>query len=152
MSFLFFLLFYFVTEGQGWSGLYNCIKDLFPSLFLCSSNREASVASVLSRSDVATSCEWNISFVRDFNDRELQEVVSFFNFIQPLLPRSVRNDTMVWKLRDSGHFDVRSFYSALQDSNSSSFRGRSFGVSRPHVIFLSSFGQRLVVKSLRVTI
>ena len=93
------------------------LKDLFSILFLCSTNRDALVESVLSRSNLSNSCDWNISFVRDFNDWELPVVMSFFNFIQPFLSRRERNDTKVWKLRNFGQFDVSSFYCALQDSN-----------------------------------
>ena len=91
------------------------LKELFPMLFLCSSNHDASVGSVLSRSGLGSSCVWNISFVRDFNDWELPAVMSFFNFIHPLLPGREGSDKLVWKPRHSGQFDVRSFYCALQD-------------------------------------
>ena len=90
------------------------LKDLFPHLFLCSTNREASIESVISRSDMSFVRTWNISFIRDFNDWELPVVMSFFTFLQPFLPSSERKDTMVWKLRRSGEFDVCSYYCALQ--------------------------------------
>uniref|UniRef100_A0A2N9ELX8 Reverse transcriptase domain-containing protein n=1 Tax=Fagus sylvatica TaxID=28930 RepID=A0A2N9ELX8_FAGSY len=61
-----------------------------------------------------TSCAWNISFLRDFNDWEMPEVLSFFNFIQPFLPNRETDDKLVWPLRKSGKFDVRSYYGALQ--------------------------------------
>uniref|UniRef100_A0A2N9H1C3 Reverse transcriptase zinc-binding domain-containing protein n=1 Tax=Fagus sylvatica TaxID=28930 RepID=A0A2N9H1C3_FAGSY len=74
----------------------------------------ASIASVLSRSELDASCSWNISFVRDFNDWEMPEVLSFFNFIQPFLPSREIDDKLVWTLRKSSKFDVRSYYGALQ--------------------------------------
>ena len=43
-------------------------------------------------------------------------VLSFFKFLQPLLPKRDRRDTMIWKLRKSGEFNVRSYDCALQDS------------------------------------
>uniref|UniRef100_A0A2N9EPP1 Reverse transcriptase zinc-binding domain-containing protein n=1 Tax=Fagus sylvatica TaxID=28930 RepID=A0A2N9EPP1_FAGSY len=111
------------------------LKDLFPLLFSCSTNREASFESVLSRSVLSTSWDWNISFVRDFNDWELLVVMSFFRFLQPFLVRNVRKDTMTWKLRSSGKFDVRSFYCALQSSNRTIFLWKSiWGVKAPRRI------------------
>ena len=71
------------------------LKDLFPLLFLCSTNRDASLEFVMSNSDQPNSRAWNISFIRDFNDWELPDVMSFFTFLQPLLPKSERRDTMI---------------------------------------------------------
>ena len=62
-------------------------------------------------------------------------VLSFFNFIQPLLPRREGSDKMVWKPRLSGEFAVRSFYCALQDSNRPKFPWKSiWGVKAPRRI------------------
>ncbi len=117
------------TVGKGdrikfWSDKWcgnSPLKDLFPILFLCSTDRHTSVASVLSRSDLDASCSWNIYFVRDFNDWELPEVLSFFKFIHPFLPSREIEDKLVWPYRKSGQFDVRSFYGAFQASNRSRF-------------------------------
>jgi hypothetical protein len=113
------------------------LKDLFPLLFLCATNWDASIESVVSRHVSSISSEWNISFVRDFNDWELAVVVSFFKFLHLILPRSDRLDTMVWKLRNSGQFDVSSFYCALQGSNRKKFPWKSiWGVKAPrHISF-----------------
>ena len=92
-------------------------KDLFPLLFGCVTNRNASIEEVVSRPSASTAREWNISFLRDFNDWELPLVAAFFQFLHPLLPRHDRLDSMVWKPRHKGHFDVSSFYSALQRPN-----------------------------------
>jgi hypothetical protein len=111
------------------------LKDLFPMMFLCSMDCQASVASVLSRSDLHASYAWNISFVRDFNDWELPEVMSFFNFIQTFLPRRETEDKLVWILRKFGQFDVWSYYGALQVSNRPRFLWKSIrGVKAPQRI------------------
>jgi hypothetical protein len=111
------------------------LKDLFPSLFLCSSDRHTSVTSVLSRADLDASSFWNVSFVRDFNDWELPEVLSFFEFIQPFLPSRETDDKLLWPLRKSGQFDVRSYYGALQASNRSRFPWKIiWGVKAPRRI------------------
>uniref|UniRef100_A0A2N9H3D8 Reverse transcriptase domain-containing protein n=1 Tax=Fagus sylvatica TaxID=28930 RepID=A0A2N9H3D8_FAGSY len=54
---------------------------LFPILFTCSANREATIAEVLSGPDSAGVREWNVTFVRDFNDWEVDVVAEFFQFL-----------------------------------------------------------------------
>ena len=106
-----------IGSDFGWtSGVVTPLKDLFSLLFLCSTNHETSIESVMSRSDLPNTRAWNISFIRDFNDWELPVVISFFTFLQPFLPKSERRDTKIWKLRRSGEFDVSSYYCALQAS------------------------------------
>jgi hypothetical protein len=111
------------------------LKELFPLLFLCSTNCEASIESVLSSSDLPNLCAWNISFVRDFNDWELPVVMSFFKFLQPFLPKREKRDTMIWKLHRSGEFDVSSFYCVLQASTRLHFPWKIiWGVKAPRRI------------------
>ena len=64
-----------LVPGQGdrilfwhdsWCGM-TPLKTLFPVLFSCSSDKSASLASLLSRSGEGDSCVWNFSFIRDFN-------------------------------------------------------------------------------------
>uniref|UniRef100_A0A2N9GHA4 Reverse transcriptase domain-containing protein n=1 Tax=Fagus sylvatica TaxID=28930 RepID=A0A2N9GHA4_FAGSY len=56
---------------------------------------------------------WNLAFVRDFNDWEVEEVLAFFNFIHSKIPAALALNSMRWKLRQNGEFDVKSFYHAL---------------------------------------
>jgi hypothetical protein len=108
------------------------LKDLFPLLFDCASNQDASIESVMSSPISSNPGTWNISFVRDFNDGELPVIVSFFKFLHPLFPRRERLDAMVWKPRNSGQFDVRSFYCALQAPNRTKFPWKGiWGVKAP---------------------
>ena len=51
---------------DSWCGM-TPLKTLFPVLFSCSSDKSASLASLLSRSGEGDSCVWNFSFIRDFN-------------------------------------------------------------------------------------
>jgi hypothetical protein len=114
-----------------WCGV-TPLKDLFPLLFTCSTNRNVSIDSVLVRPGLSSSGEWHISFVRDFNDWEIYVVVSFFQFLHPLLSSRERQDIMVWKLCKNGQFDVRSFYSALRGSNRRRFPWKGIrGVKAP---------------------
>ena len=110
------------------------LKDLFPVLFGCSTNRNASINSVVDRAS-STAGVWNSSFIRDFNDWKLPLGAAFFQFLHPLLLRHDRMDSKVWKHRQSGQFDVSSFYSALQGSNRMQFPWKSiWGVKAPRCI------------------
>ena len=83
----------------------------------------------------STAGVWNSSFIRDFNDWKLPLGAAFFQFLHPLLPRHDRMDSKVWKHRQSGQFDVSSFYSALQGSNRMQFPWKSiWGVKAPRCI------------------
>jgi hypothetical protein len=82
-------------------------------LFACSTSQSASLASCLSISAVGEGRIWNLTFVREFNDWEVEEVLEFFHFIHSKIPAGLDPDNMRWKLRQHGNFDVKSFYHAL---------------------------------------
>jgi hypothetical protein len=92
---------------------------LFPTLFTCSSNREATIAEVLSGPDARGVREWNVTFVRDFNDWEVDVVAEFFQFLHshmvPIAAPNMAPDGLRWKLCKDGVFAARSFYYALID-------------------------------------
>ncbi len=56
---------------------------------------------------------WDILFIRDFKDWEVDQVLAFFNFIHSWIPISVGPDSMHWKPRQHGVFDTKSFYHVL---------------------------------------
>ena len=58
---------------------------------------------------------WNVTFVRDFNDWEIEVVVEFFQLLTTKSPTNEGPDGLRWKLRKDGVFDSRSFYYALID-------------------------------------
>jgi hypothetical protein len=89
------------------------LKSLFPVMFSCSSDKSAYLASVLSKSDKGVQRVWNFSFIRDFNDWEMDEVLTFFNLIHSKIPRHEGPDVMKWSLRQHGRFGSKSFYQAL---------------------------------------
>uniref|UniRef100_A0A2N9FD38 SMP-LTD domain-containing protein n=1 Tax=Fagus sylvatica TaxID=28930 RepID=A0A2N9FD38_FAGSY len=97
---------------DSWCGM-TPLKSLFPVMFSCSSDKSASLASVLSRSDEGARRVWNFSFIRDFNDWEMDEVLTFFNLIHSKIPRHEGPDVMKWSLRQHGRFGSKSFYQAL---------------------------------------
>ena len=89
------------------------LKTLFPVLFSCSSNKTASIESLLIRPRVGEARVWNITFIRDFNDWELDELLNFFHLIHSKIPREECPDAMSWSLHNHGRFEAKSFYHAL---------------------------------------
>uniref|UniRef100_A0A2N9GQ47 Reverse transcriptase domain-containing protein n=1 Tax=Fagus sylvatica TaxID=28930 RepID=A0A2N9GQ47_FAGSY len=102
---------------------------LFPNLFTCSSNREATIANVLTNPDSRGVREWNVTFVRDFNDWEVDLVAEFFHFLHshkvPTADTTLAPDGLRWKICKDGVFTSRSFYSALINRRGVSFPWKS---------------------------
>jgi hypothetical protein len=92
-------------------------------LFECASNKEATISEVLVRENGRV--DWNVTFVRNFNDWELDDVVSFLHLLHSNFPFWEVDDGLRWNLRKNGIFDVHSFYDALQDSPNVAFPWRS---------------------------
>ncbi len=88
------------------------LKEVFPDLFECASCRDASIESVPIWQ--AGGVEWNVTFVRHFNDWEMPMVVSFLDFLYSHTPNRIGEDNLSWKLKRSGLFDISSFYKALR--------------------------------------
>ena len=114
-----------------WCG--DCpLKDAFPDLFVCTTNRNATVASLLLQSTSGSRNSWNITFTRNFNDWEVARVASFFECLYSHV--SFRNgaDHIRWSLKRDGVFDIRSYYSALRGSQPVSFPWKAiWGVRVP---------------------
>ena len=73
------------------------LKEIFPGLFGCSLNQEDSVGSFLVSQGVDHSREWNVTFGRDFNDWELDQVVAFFSLLHSHTPQGVEGDKLAWR-------------------------------------------------------
>ena len=58
------------------------LKNLYPQLFLCSTNKEACISDVLSPSVGDNDRVWSLRFQREFNDWELAASYSLLHFIQ----------------------------------------------------------------------
>jgi hypothetical protein len=89
------------------------LKELFPRLYGFSLNQEATVASVLVSQGDDQSHGWNVTFGRDFNDWELDQVVDFFSLLHSHTPRGVEVDKLVWRPSWKGIFEARSFCHVL---------------------------------------
>ena len=56
---------------------------------------------------------WDLRFYRVFEDWELAASYSLLQFIQTLIPRGDRRDTLCWWLKGDGKFDTWSYYHAI---------------------------------------
>uniref|UniRef100_A0A2N9G1S1 Reverse transcriptase domain-containing protein n=1 Tax=Fagus sylvatica TaxID=28930 RepID=A0A2N9G1S1_FAGSY len=105
------------------------LMALFPTLFTCSSNREATIAEVLCDPNSRGVREWNVTFVRDFNDWEVDVVAEFFQFLHshmvPTAAPNVAPDELRWKPCKDGVFTSRSYYYALIDRRGVRFPWKS---------------------------
>ena len=82
------------------------LMALFLALFTCSSNRKATIDNILTSPDSRGVREWNVTFVRDFNDWEVDVVAKFFQFLHsltvPIVAPNAAPDGMRWKLCKDG--------------------------------------------------
>ncbi len=104
------------------------LKEVYPFLFDVASNREAIVADVLTRQDGGG--EWNVTFIRNFNDWEMDGMLSLFNLLYSHIPTRVCEDVLLWRLKSTGIFDIRSFYKALRGPSRILFPWRSVWCSK----------------------
>ena len=95
------------------------LKEVLPTLFECAADCVAVVASILSRQNGGV--EWNITFIRNFNDWEIDGVSTFLHLLYSHSPISMDNDVLWWRLKKNGLFDIHSFYHAIRNSPRVSF-------------------------------
>ena len=55
------------------------LKEAYPVLFECASNQDATIEDVLIHQ--AEGIEWDVTFIRNFNDWEVDIVASFLNLL-----------------------------------------------------------------------
>jgi hypothetical protein len=91
----------------------SALADRFPLLYSCSTQCDATIADVLTSPNSRGVWEWDVSFVRGFNDLEVAVVVEFFEFLASNVVPKEGADGLCWKLSKAGVFDSRSFYLAL---------------------------------------
>uniref|UniRef100_A0A2N9HSG6 Uncharacterized protein n=1 Tax=Fagus sylvatica TaxID=28930 RepID=A0A2N9HSG6_FAGSY len=72
-------------------------------------DKDVLVSSVLETNLNGDGSSWNVRFLWDFHDWELDLVTSFLDFIYSHLPKGVGPDTWSWSLQGSGKFEVSLF-------------------------------------------
>lgn len=93
------------------------MREVLPLLFECSRDRDAYIDSFLVRASGGVAREWNLLFHRDFNDWEVDDVLSFFHILHSNIPEREGEDGAHWCLKKNGVFDTRSFYLALHGTS-----------------------------------
>ena len=92
------------------------MKDAFPVLFACATDQQATIDSLLTRSASGSYSDWNVNFVRNFNDWEMEGVISFFGLLHSRSSFKVGGDGLRWRLKGNGMFNICSYYTALRGS------------------------------------
>ena len=91
-----------------------------PRLYGIAFDKEVSVEASLLRQGVEER-SWDVRFIRDFNDWEIDEGLHFLRILGANTPPMEAGDQMRWKLKPNGVFDIRSYYNKLRDSLSTVF-------------------------------
>uniref|UniRef100_A0A2N9HPD9 Reverse transcriptase zinc-binding domain-containing protein n=1 Tax=Fagus sylvatica TaxID=28930 RepID=A0A2N9HPD9_FAGSY len=76
----------------------RALKDVFPSIFECASQKDAFLNEVMVRHNGRV--VWNVSFLRNFNDWEMDSVVEFLNLIESKAPLQEVEDGPWWHLKE----------------------------------------------------
>ena len=90
----------------------------FPRLYGIAIDNEVSIEPSLVRQGAEERRIWNVRFIRDFNDWEMDEGLHFLRILGANTPPMDLGDRMRWKLKPYWVFDIRSFYNKLRDSPS----------------------------------
>ena len=91
----------------------SVLLDLFPSLFLIASNKDATVAEVMKVSVSGRNIHWNINFNREAQDWEMESFVEFYSLLYSVRPNIQQEDELWWRPARKWVFSVRSFYKVL---------------------------------------
>lgn len=83
----------------------------YPLLFNIAANKDAKVKDYFVGENGQIS--WNITFIRHFNDWELDRVLNFFQQLYDSKISFEGNDSLVWRKDAKGLFSVKSFYNTL---------------------------------------
>ena len=89
----------------------------FPRLYGITIDKEVSVEASLPRQGVEEKRSWDVHFIRDFNDWEMDEGLHSLRILGANTPIDAR-DWMRWKLKPNGVFDIRTYYNKLRNSPS----------------------------------
>ncbi|WKA01540.1 hypothetical protein VitviT2T_019818 [Vitis vinifera] len=110
----------------------SALSHCFPHLFGMTVQRNSTVEEMWDQS--LGQGNWNLIFLRDFNDWELDTVGEFLHMLRGLKP-SLEEDSVLWRQGRSGQFRVKEAYRLLAKSNDT-------GLVKP--IFHSSSTKELI--------
>ena len=90
----------------------------FPRLYGIAIDKKVFVEVSLSRQGVEDRRIWDVRFIQEFNDWDMDEGLHFLRILGVNTPPMDVGDRMRWKLKPNGEFDIRSYYNKLRDSPS----------------------------------
>ena len=91
---------------DGWYGD-QPLQLAFPRLYGIAIDREVSVEASLSRQGAEERRIWDVCFIREFFDWELDEGLHFLCLLGANTPPMDVGDRMRWKLKPNVEFDIR---------------------------------------------
>ncbi|RVW82268.1 LINE-1 reverse transcriptase-like [Vitis vinifera] len=100
----------------------STLSHCFPHLFGMAVQRNSTVEEMWDQN--SGQGNWNLNFLRDFNDWELELVGDFLHILRGLKP-SWEEDSVLWRKGRSGQFKVKEAYNLLARSDDTGFPSRS---------------------------
>ncbi|KAJ9678521.1 hypothetical protein PVL29_020644 [Vitis rotundifolia] len=107
--------------------LESALSQCFPHLFGMTVQRNSTVEEMWDQN--SGQGNWNLNFLRDFNDWELELVGDFLRILRGHKP-SLEEDSVLWRKGKRGQFRVKEAYSLLARSDDTGFPSRSIWVAR----------------------
>jgi hypothetical protein len=123
------------------------LKEVFPDLFGIARVKDASVADNMEI--LGGSIQWNVSFVREAHDWEVDVFISFFQVLDSTRVNRDRADCLSWVSSKKGVFRVKSYFGSLTCSGRTRFPWKSVAVSGTpegsflHLVFSSRYNLTL---------
>ncbi|KAJ9702452.1 hypothetical protein PVL29_004269 [Vitis rotundifolia] len=105
----------------------SALSQCFPHLFGMTVQRNSTVKEMWDQN--SGQGNWNLNFLRDFNDWELELVGDFLHILRGHKP-SLEEDSVLWRKGKRGQFRVKEAYSLLARSDDIGFPSRSIWVAR----------------------
>ncbi|RVW92919.1 putative ribonuclease H protein [Vitis vinifera] len=105
----------------------SSLSQCFPHLFGMAAQRNSTVEEMWDQN--SGQGNWNLHFLRDFNDWELELVGDFLHILRGFKP-SLKEDSVLLRKGRSGQFRVKEAYSLLTKSDDIGFPSRSIWVAR----------------------
>ena len=116
--------------------LESSFEGVVPELFVCSSDSDPSIQSLIVGQINGKVQNWDVRFHRHFNDWEFELLRSFVNPLYTYTSMREGCDRLSWTLNGSGKFDIHSFYTVLHGTSAVSFPWRSIWcVKAPRRVF-----------------
>uniref|UniRef100_A0A2N9FKE1 Uncharacterized protein n=1 Tax=Fagus sylvatica TaxID=28930 RepID=A0A2N9FKE1_FAGSY len=105
------------------------LKVAYPALFMISGDKDESVAALMQFGN--GSLHWELNFVRNVQDWEMDSMNSFLKLIYPVSLEGRGEDTLCWQQNPEKGFTVKSYYSCLSHPFSLPFHWK--GIWKPKV-------------------